>query len=172
MLLGLFNTWKESNKLSEGRMRANIPIDGLSSQELLEDWEWLLKKPHTIVAMNNFGDMFLKDEHGQAFFLNIVVGNLTKVANSISELSQLTAAKENQCRWFHTDFLTQLEQAGLTLSSGQCFGFKKPPVLGGNWELCNIDTGPIAVQVSLMGQIHQQVNALPPGATINDCTIR
>jgi hypothetical protein len=113
-------------------MRANIPIDELCSQELLEDWAWLLKKPHTIVAMNNFGDMFLSDERGQMHFLSIALGELSKVANSTAELQRLTAVKENQRRWFHTDLLTQLEQAGLALSSGQCFGVKKPPVLGGN----------------------------------------
>jgi hypothetical protein len=79
-------------------MRANIPIDGLSSQELLSDWQWLLKKPHIIVAMNNFGDMFLRDENGQVYFLSIAFGDLTKVANSVSELRQLTTAKQNQCR--------------------------------------------------------------------------
>jgi hypothetical protein len=43
-------------------MRANISIEGLSSQELLEDWAWLLQKPFTIIAMNNFADMFLRDD--------------------------------------------------------------------------------------------------------------
>jgi hypothetical protein len=152
-------------------MRANIPIDGLSSQELLDDWEWLLKKPHTLVAMNNFGDMFLKDEREKVYLLNIAFGNLTKVANSTSELQQLTSSKENQLQWFHTDLLTQLEHAGLSLSPGQCFCVKKPPVLGGTWELSNIEVGPIAVHVSLMGQIHQQVQNLPSGTKIKGCTI-
>jgi hypothetical protein len=62
-------------------MRANIPIDGLCGQELLEDWAWLLKKPHTIAAMNNFGDMFLSDEQGQMHFLDITFGELSKVAS-------------------------------------------------------------------------------------------
>jgi hypothetical protein len=152
-------------KVRHGRCRI------LSGQELLDDWKWLLKKPHTLVAMNNFGDMFLRDEHEQVYFLNIAFGNLAKVANSTAELQQLLPVKENQFQWFHTDLLTQLEQAGLTLSSGQCFCVKKPPVLGGKWELSNIEVGPIAVHVSLMGQIHQQVKNLPSGTKIKDFTI-
>ncbi len=49
-------------KVRHGRCRI------LSGQELLDDWKWLPKKPHTLVAMNNFGDMFLRDEHEQCIF--------------------------------------------------------------------------------------------------------
>jgi hypothetical protein len=152
-------------------MRANIPIDGLSSQELLEDWEWLLRKPHELVAMNSFGDMFLKDDCGRVYLLEVAFGGVTKVADSTSELEQLVLAKENRSRWFHLDMLTQLEQAGLKLSPGECFGVKVPLVLGGAWELANIAVGSIAVHVSLMGQIHQQVKDLAPGTKITGVTI-
>lgn len=121
--------------------------------------------------MNNFGDMFLKDEQEGVYLLNIASANLTKVANSTAELQQMISSKENQLRWFHTDLLTQLEQAGLALLPGQCFCVKKPLVLGGTWELSNIEVGPIVVHVSLMGQIHQQVQNLPPGTKIKGFTI-
>ena len=128
-------------------MRANIPLDGLSSSELLEDWAWLCKKPHTLVAMTNFGDMFLSDESGGVHFLDLVSGELSTVSNSVDEFKVLAADQEKQRQWFLTDLLTEIELAGLALSAGQCFSFKKPPALGGRVELANVEIAPIAVHV-------------------------
>jgi len=147
-------------------MRANISIEGLSSQELLEDWAWLLQKPFTIIAMNNFADMFLRDEDGEIHFLELAVGEVTKVAGSAAEFQRLTANKNNQSKWFMLGLLTELERAGMTLENGQCFGFTKAPILGGAIEPSNIEIAPLGVYVSLMGQICQQVQKLPAGTKV------
>ena len=147
-------------------MQANIAIQGLSSGELLEDWMWLLKKPFKLIAMTNFADMFLQDESGHIHFLDLVAGELKRVADSPTDLQQLVAQTENRRRWFLTDLLTEIERAGFSLSAGQCFGFKTPPTLGGKIELSNVEIVPLEVHVSLMGQIHQQVKNHPPGTRI------
>ena len=153
-------------------MRANIPIDGFRSQELLEDWMWLLQKPYTLIAMNNFGDMFLRDESGRIVFLELASGEVTNVAGSTVEFQRLAAEKENQRCWFMTTLLSDLERAGMTLADGQCFSYKTPLVLGGEVELPNIEVGDIYVYASLMGQIHQQVKNLPPGTKITAFKIK
>jgi len=142
-------------------MRANIPLDSLSSSELLEDWAWLCKEPYTLIAMTNFGDMFLCNESRGVLFLDLVSGELSRVADSVIEFQRLAANKEKQRHWFLTDLLTEIECAGLALSAGQCFSFKKPPALGGRIELANVETASIAVHISLMGQIHRQMKDLP-----------
>jgi len=152
-------------------MRANIPTTALSSDTVLEDWIWLLKKPHTIIAMNNFGDMFLRDEKGTILLLNVARGTLERVATSAAEFQRLAADKERQRRWFLTDFLTQIESAGLTLSNGVCFAFKKPLKLGGTVEVSNVEIASITVHVSPQGQILQQLRDLPPGTTTKEVTI-
>jgi len=149
-------------------MRANIAIQGLCSEELLSDWMWLLQKPYALVAMNNFGDMFLEDGNGHIHFLDLESGELKPAASSTAELQQRTAQKENQRRWFFTDLLTPIERAGLSLAPGQCFGFKIPLVLGGKAEVSNIEIAQLLVRISLMGQIHRQVKNLPPGTKITD----
>jgi len=153
-------------------MRANIPLDGLSSSDLLEDWAWLCKKPYTLIAMTNFGDMFLCDESGGVHFLDLLSAKLSSVANSVTEFQELAADKEKQRQWFLTDLLTEIELAGPALSAGQCFSFKKPPALGGRVELANVEIASIAVYVSLMGQIHHQLKDLPPGTKIQGIKIR
>jgi hypothetical protein len=63
-------------------MRANIPIENLSADKLLEDWIWLLKKPYSLVALNSFADMFLQDEKVRSAFWNLL--KLTRVADKDS----------------------------------------------------------------------------------------
>lgn len=153
-------------------MRANIPIENLSTAELLEDWAWLIQKSYSLVAMNNFGDMFLRDENGAIHFLELVSGTITKIAESAIKFEQSAKETENRRTWFLTILLTELEQAGMTLAKGQCFGYKIPPILGGKIEVANIEVGDISVYVSLLGQIHQQVRSAPPGTKIGGFKIR
>lgn len=152
-------------------MRANIALDGLSSSELLEDWAWLCEKPCELIAMTSFGDMFLRDETGGVHFLDLVSGKLSGIASSVTEFQQLVADKEKQRQRFLTDLLTEIERAGLGLSAGQCFSFKKPPALGGKVELANVEVASIPVYISLLGQIHRQIKNLPPGTKIEGIKI-
>lgn len=147
-------------------MRADIPIDSLSVTQLLEDWAWLLPKPHALIALNKFGDMFLRNDAGEICFLTLATGQLNRLAGSTAEFQQLSADKGNQEKWFLLTLLTELERAEMNIGHGQCFGFKKPLSLGGEVEVSNIEVSPLYVYVSLMGQVHQQVNELPPGTKI------
>ena len=147
-------------------MRANLSIEKLFPSELLADWNWLLKRPYTLIAMSNFGDMFLCDKNGEIHLLILASGSLTKIAKSQAEFQGLVAVKDNQRVWFSLELLTELELAGLSLAPGQCFSYKKPLVLGGACEVSNIEVAPISVYVSMMGQIHQQLKALPPGTSV------
>ena len=152
-------------------MRANIEVERLFAAELLEDWDWLLKGPHALLAMNNFGDMFLRDGKGKIHMLELSTGSLKEIANSQSEFQGLVAIKENQKAWFLLDLLTELERSGMALAPGQCFSLKKPLALGGACEKSNIEVAPISVYVSMMGQIHRQLKDLPPETRVAGCKI-
>ena len=152
-------------------MRANIPVEGLSAENLLEDWTWLAKKRYTLIAMNAFGDMFLRGESGETDMLQLEAGEVTTVADSATEFQKLTSDKEKQQSWFFTGLLTRLEMAGHKLDDGQCFALKKPIVLGGSVSLDNIEVAPITVHVSLLGQIHRQVQQLAPGTKVQSIKV-
>ncbi len=152
-------------------MRANIPLEGLSSEKLLEDWAWLIGKRFTLIALNNFADMFLCNEAGEIYFLSLATGQLNRLAESSAEFQRLSTDKVYQEKLFSLKLLTELERAGMTIASGQCFGFRKPPCLGGEIELSNIEISPLYPYISLMGQVHQKVNKLPPGTKITGVKI-
>ena len=55
---------------------------------------------------------------GEIHFLELAVGEVTKVAGSAAEFQRLTANKNNQSKWFMLGLLTELERAGMTLENG------------------------------------------------------
>jgi hypothetical protein len=62
------------------------------------------------------------------------------------------------------DFLAN----GLRLEPGQIYSWKRPPVLGGEYELASAGRTDIAVHFSIPGQIHEQVRSLPAGTPVTD----
>ncbi len=60
-------------------------VDHLDVERLLVDWRWLCPKRMALVARNAFADLFLQDELGGVFRLDVAVGKLTKVADSAAQ---------------------------------------------------------------------------------------
>jgi len=152
-------------------MRANIPIERLSQIGLLADWKWLLKGSYEMIAMNHFGDMFLRQSTGEIRLLRVGSGDVEKIADSQAEFQSLLGEKEKEREWFALGLLTEIEREGMTLAPGQCFSFKKPLTLGGTMEVSNIEVTSIAIYVSLMGQLHRQLKDVPPGTRITGLRI-
>ena len=62
-------------------------------------------------------------------------------------------------------------QSGLVLSEANVYSFKLPPVLGGQFEISNIEATNFVVSTNIAGQIHKQVKDLPEGAQITGFSI-
>ena len=56
--------------------------------------------------------------------------------------------------------------AGVVLQPGQCYGFKMPPVLGGDYTVENV--GPLSVRdyLAAYGLIHEQLRDVPDGSKV------
>ena len=57
-------------------------------------------------------------------------------------------------------------QAGLSLGENQCYGFKMPPILGGNYETANIIPIDLKAHYSFLADMFQQTKNLPDGTKI------
>src|ERR1035441_2933234 len=75
-------------------------VDYLDVERLLADWRWLCPKPMALVAKNSFADLFLRDESGEIFRLDVAVGKLTKVADSEAQFRELAESREKRKEWF------------------------------------------------------------------------
>jgi len=101
-------------------------VDHLDVERLLSGWRWLCPKPMALVARNAFGDLFLRDEIGEVYRLDVAIGKLIKIADSEAQFRELAAVKRQD--WFaETDELAAAAR-GLIPNATQCIGFSVPLV--------------------------------------------
>jgi len=149
-----------------------VNFDDLDKDTLLEDWEWLITKNKLPILITASGDAFVQDVNDMSiYFLDTIDGQITKVADSTDEFQELLINQEFVVNHFSVQMVGELKRQGKTLSKGQVYSFKKPLVLGGEYELTNIELTDIEVHFSISGQIHNQVHALPDGSEIGDVSI-
>lgn len=69
--------------------------------------------------------------------------------------------------WLMIPLVDECRSAGMQLGPNQCFGFKIPPVLGGKYQLSNIEPTDLTVHYSFLAEIYKQTKDLPDGTPIN-----
>lgn len=135
-----------------------VNFSHLDRDSLLSDWEWLLCGEYLPILLSASGDAFVQNvSNGQVWWLDTGGGEFTQVAESPEEFSRLMSNKDFVAEHFAVQMVGDLLQSGKTLSNGQIYSLSKPWLLGGLYELSNIEPTDIEVHFSLTGQIAQQV---------------
>ncbi len=98
--------------------------------------------------------------------LDVGLGTLTKLAESRDEFSRKIDEGDNANQWLAIPLVDELVAADVRLQPGQCYGFKKPPVLGGDYTIDNIGTVAIWDYLGAYGSIHEQILGVPGGAEV------
>jgi len=149
-----------------------VNFSHLDRDTLLEDWQWLIGPSKLPILLTAAGDAFVQDaDDGTVHFLDVGRGELHAVAGSDEELRSLLASKDFVVNHLAVQMVGAMMQAGRRLEPDQIYSFKVLPVLGGQYDLNNIEATDIAVHFSLAGQIHEKVRDLPPGTPIDRFTI-
>ena len=134
---------------------------------LLRDWMPPLPPEFTLWLVNRFGDAFVvADDDGPVHMLDVGAGVLSCVADSRSHFADLLDVDNNADNWLLIPLVDQCGEAGMTLAPGQCYGFKIPPLLGGKYELSNVEPTDLAVHYSLLADIYKQTKDLTEGTPI------
>jgi hypothetical protein len=148
-----------------------VTPDGVDLDGLLSEWRWLADESFDPIVISALGDLFLRNDDGRIFWLNAGSGQLTKVADSAEEFKRLMVQAENANDWFVPQLVGDILASGKRLKAGECFGYKVPPVLGGEIEPDNFEPTDLQVHFGILGQIHRQVKDLPPGTPIGEIKI-
>ena len=150
-----------------------VNVEHLDQQRLLDDWRWLIGPSKRLILVSAIGDAFLQDDNdGTIQLLDTAAGSCRLVAHDPDELRSLLG----DSAWV-TDHLAALVvadflQNDLRLQKGQIYSWKRPPALGGEYELANAGITDIEVHFSVTGQIHQQIQSLPTGTPIAEIRLR
>ena len=81
-------------------MESYFNVGDLSAELLLEKWRWLCASPVTIIARNAFGDLFLLTESGVVSKLDVSMGQLTKIAETVEQFLSLAKSPEKRQELF------------------------------------------------------------------------
>jgi hypothetical protein len=133
---------------------------------LFAEWTWLVPNRFTVWLMNRFGDLFIVFDDGSVHMLDVGCGTLKQVANSCEEFKVKLDEDDHANNWFMIPLVDELVAAGITLHEGQCYSYKKPPVLGGYYTLQNSCVLPIVEHYGAYGSIHNQIKDLPDGSEV------
>jgi len=133
----------------------------------LDAWEWLLPRGLCPLMVTPFGDVFFKDHIGETLFLDTISGELVLVQGGLDGLRARVGNGERLDELFRDELLTALLQRNVTLGDDECYQFIVPPMVSGTYVGDNVEVGPLALHLGLMGQLHAQMRILPEGAAID-----
>jgi len=143
-----------------------IDHEGKDWGELLSGWADWLPNSLTVWLVNLFGDVFLVYDEGSVHMLDIGTDTLTRVADSRGQFFDLMDVAGNGENWLMIPLVDKCRATGLTPSTDQCFGFKIPPLLGGEYVVANVALMQVAAYYSFLADIHLQTKSLPDGAKV------
>jgi Domain of unknown function (DUF1851) len=143
-----------------------IDQSGIDWPGALASWSWLVPPEFTVWLVNRFADLFLALPDGTVHMLDVGAGTLSKVADSRDDFCTKIDEDDNANQWLMLALVDKMVAAGLVLQPGQCYGFKTPPVLGGDYTIENVS--PLAVRdyLSAYGSIHGQLQDVPGGSHV------
>ncbi|MBN9524093.1 DUF1851 domain-containing protein [bacterium] len=132
----------------------------------LASWSWLLPETVTLWLVNRFADLFVVLADGSVHMLDVGAGTFNRVAASRDEFCTRIDDTETAAEWLMIPLVDRLVEAGVRLGPGQCYGFKTPPILGGDYAIENVGPLPVADYLGACGAIHAQLKDLPDGSQV------
>jgi hypothetical protein len=139
---------------------------GFDWPTLLKDWAWLVPHSFTLWMMNRFGDLFIVLDDGSVHMLDLGAGSLKRLAESRDDFASRIDEDGNANIWLMIPLVDQLVAAGKTLNQGECYTFRIPPVLGGDYTVENSAVISISEHYSFCASIHEQIKDVPDGTKV------
>jgi hypothetical protein len=137
---------------------------GIDWNAALAEWAWLLPNDFSLWLVNRFADLFIIPPDGSVQMLDVGIGTLTKLADSRDDFLGEIDRDDNGSNWLLMPLVDRLTADGVTLGPGQCYGYKTPPVLGGEYAVANVAVFPITDYLGAYGSIHDQIQNAPDGS--------
>ena len=138
--------------------------------DALESWTWLPISPNQPVMASLFGDVFFVGPHGWSY-LDTIEGTITRLWSSVDEVQAAINTDEGQDKYLLGGLAVAAEGRGLVLGPDEGYGFRAPPILGGEFSVDNITKMDFVVSVNLAGQLLGQMKGLPPGTKVSGVTL-
>ncbi len=139
---------------------------GFDWQAMLTGWAELLPATFTLCLVNRFGDVFIVVDDGPVYLLDVACGTLSRVAESRDQFADLMDVPQNANNWLMIPLIDQCVASGMSLQPGKCYGFKIPPLLGGEYALGNFVTVDLPQNYAFLADFWSQTKNVPDGTQV------
>jgi hypothetical protein len=130
---------------------------------LASHWSWLVPGEHTPLLLSVFGDWVFGAPDGSLWALSTLEGSYEQVAHSSAEFNMLKQSPEWLDRRFIASWQEIAARHGIVPTASECITWRVPPVLGGSFEVGNLQLLPQSAYQSIIAQVHQQRRASSAG---------
>uniref|UniRef100_Q01SI6 T6SS immunity protein Tdi1 C-terminal domain-containing protein n=1 Tax=Solibacter usitatus (strain Ellin6076) TaxID=234267 RepID=Q01SI6_SOLUE len=123
---------------------------------MLSGWSELLPTSLTVWLVNRFGDVVVVTDDESVHLLDIGVGIFRHLAGSRKRFAELMNIPKNANNWLAIPLVDRCVAAGLVLGAGQCYGYKDPPLMGGEYSVENVTTVDLAEYYAVLAGVWRQ----------------
>lgn len=139
---------------------------GITCPDILSDYTKLSGINFTVWIVNLFGDIIMVNSDESISYFDSSSGEMNVIAKDRDSFCELIDAGNNANDWLMIPLVDKCKSAGLFIGKNQCYSFKHPPVLGGEYLPGNVHVCDIAVHYGFMSDITNQIADLPDGAKV------
>lgn len=129
--------------------------------DLLAEWHWLVPSSDTPLFISAFGDWVFGNPDGSLWALSVLEGNYEQVAQNAIEYNTLNKSAKWLEDIFIAGWLPIAASHGIEPTEDECLGWKVHPLIGGKFEVDNLQIFSMFVYQSIMGQLHRQLRQRP-----------
>ena len=143
-----------------------LDLEGKNWTALLAGWRDLLPQTFTVWQVNRFGDVFAIFEDDSIHMLDVGMGTIDRIADNRDHFWSVMEEGENVSLCFLVPLVHACEAAGMALCDSECYGFKMPPLLGGEYAVRNVSPISLDRHYWSLADVYHQTRHLPDGAKV------
>ena len=129
---------------------------GKDWRKLRAYWIPLMPDDASLWFVNRLGEIIFASPRGTIHRLVVGSGTVDELAPDRQAMARLLDVPENADAWLRITLIDGCARAGMRLGPDECFGFKVPPALQGNYEVANLEPKNIYTHYSWLSHIWRQ----------------
>lgn len=122
-----------------------ISCASLDCASYLDEWRWLVPDHMEPLMIGVFGDWVFGAPDASHWHLDLLEGRFHKIANDSEDFNVKMEQSFYRNEWFGEDWANIAISSGLVPKQDECIGWKIAPILGGDFNLENIQLFPMSV---------------------------